>query len=59
MISLICVSVRKNELIDTEDRLAIATGREKGVEKMGEGGKKVQTSIYKSRQCNVQHGDYS
>ena len=32
------------------------------VHEMGEGGKKVQTSSYKTNKpwvCNVQHGDYS
>ena len=52
---------RKTKLIEKEIRFAVIRGRGLGMEELGEGGQKVQTSSYKvntSRGCNVQHDDY-
>ena len=49
------------ELIETKNGLVVARGGG-GVGEMTEGGQKVQTSRYKmkkSRECHVQHSDYS
>ena len=56
-------TTNKTKFIDTENRMAIAKEKEDcGVGKMGDGGQEVQSINYKikkSRECNVQHGDYS
>ena len=48
-------NLKKNKLMDTENRLMVDRGWEVGVGEMGEVDKKVQPSWG----CNVQHGDYS
>ena len=48
--------------MDTVYRLVVARGGGRGLDQMGEGYQKVQTSSYeinKSWRCDMQHGDYS
>ena len=53
---------KKSELVDTENGLVVARGKESGVGTTGEGGQKIQTSshkINKSWGCNAERSDYS
>ena len=46
----------KTKLINTEDRLVVTRGKGWGVDKMGEGGQKVQAFSYnirKSQGCHI------
>jgi len=55
-------NLQKTGLIDTENRLVVATSWGREVGEMGKGSQKTQTSSYKTSKSwgyNVKHGDDS
>lgn len=55
--------MKKNpELVDIENRLAVARGRGCWMDETVQGGRKVQTYSYKiskTWECSIQHDDYT